>query len=286
MMISKALNLFGFSDSREREKFNNSMHIVDELRVSPFLPIEKVSYNSKLYRDFIKNKNIVTRDTSWGKLEIRGRAILTQKHLELFSYIMAHKEEIRQLKSGRVVVYFSLHKIAKKLGYDWGTTTQKHLEALLKEIRDTTIGREDKEGNKDDYSIFHKVGYSSKQEMWGVVLSDEYSQLFKSNLTIAYKDHLDEIRGIKGKGAGLIKSVIHFFITHNQSKNHRIALLQLLSTIGYPTEERQIRSAVTALNSNKENLAKFNIYFYSKDRILEYMGTENIHFVPALPVIK
>jgi len=285
-MISKSLNLFGFADSQVKEKFDSSMQLVDEMRVSPFLPIEKVSHNSKIYKDFIKNKNIIRRNTSWGIIEIRGRAILTQKHLELFSYIMAHKEEAKELKSGRVVIYFSLHNIAKKLEHEWGRTTQRHLEGLLKEIRDTTIGREDSKGNKDDYNILHKVGYSTKEEMWGIVLSDEYSHLFKHKLTIGYKDHLDEIRHIKGKGAGLIKSVIHFFITHDNTKQHRFTLLQVLNTIGYPTEERQVRYAVTYLNNYKDNLENFNIYFYPKDRILEYTGKNNIHFIPALPVIK
>jgi len=284
MMISKSLNLFGFSDGRERDKVKMSMGLVDDLRVSPFFPIEKVSHNSKLYRQFAENGNRHIRKTSWGEIEIRNR-LLTQSHLELFSTIMAHKKGYKQLKSGRIAIYFSMYEIAQAMGREWGKTTSAELEERVRQIRDTVIIRRKAEGGNTDYQILQNVDYSKQYDMWGIVLSDEYSELFKRGLTIGYKDRLQEIRKIGGKGSGLIKAIIHFFITHDQTKSHRITLDQLLETIGYPTDPRMISGAITALGKAKEDLLKFSIVFYRKDRLFKYSGTQNIHIIPALPHI-
>lgn len=283
-MISKALDLFGFEDSRERDKVEVSMGLVDDLRVSPFFPIEKVSHNSKLYRQFTENGNRHIRKTSWGELEIRNR-LLTQSHLELFSTIMAHKKGYKQLKSGRIAIYFSMHQIAQALNHGWGKHTSQELEERIRQIGDTKIVRRYKDGGNDDYHIISNIGYSKQQDTWGIVLSDEYSELFRRGLTIGYKNRLEEIREIGGKGSGLIKATIHFFITHDQTKLHRITLDQLLETIGYPTDARMVSTAITALGKAKEDLLKFSIVFYRKDRILEYSGTQDIQIIPALPQI-
>lgn len=283
-MISKQLSLFGFPDARIKEKFDNSMQLVDEMRVSPFFPIEKISHNSKLAKDFKANGNRHIRQTSWGTVEIRNR-LLTQNHLEIFSLIMAHKKESKELKSGRVAIYFSMYDISNELDLGWGGKTSKDLEQRIQEIADTRVLRT-VNGNKDDYRIIENVAYSEKHEMWGIVLSSEYSELFKRGVTIGYKKRLSEIIAIKGKGAGLIKAVVNFFITHDNTKQHRITLLQLLDTIAYPTEERQLRMAIQTLNKAKDTLSDFNIIFYSKDKIFEYNGTEHIKFLPALPLIK
>jgi len=282
-MISKALDLFGFEDSRERDKVGKSMGLVDDLRVSPFFPIEKISKRSKLYQEFVKNGNRHIRKTSWGEIEIRNR-LLTQSHLELLSTIMAHKRDYKQLKSGRIAIYFSMYEVAQAVGREWGTTTSDELEERIRQIRDTVIIRRSKQG-KSDYQILQNVAYSEQYDMWGIVLSDEYSELFKKGLTIGYKERLSEIGAIKGEGAGLIKAVIHFFITHDQTQLHRISLYQLLDTIGYPTDNRMVRRAITALGKAKDDLSKFSIVFYRKDRILEYSGTKDINIIPALPEI-
>jgi hypothetical protein len=283
-MISKGLNLFGFANSQVKEKFDSSMQLVDEMRVSPFFPLEKISHNSKLSKDFKANGNRHIRQTSWGTVEIRNR-LLTQNHLEIFSAIMAHKKESKELKSGRVAIYFSMFEISQVLGLKWGGRTSRELEQRIQEIADTRVLRTIND-NKDDYRIVENVAFSEKHEMWGIVLSAEYSELFKRGVTIGYKKRLEQIIAIEGKGAGLIKAVINFFITHDSTKQHRITLLQLLDTIAYPTEQRQLRTAIETLNRSKDILSDFNIIFYNKDKILEYNGAEHIKFLPALPLIK
>jgi len=262
------------------------MHLVDDLRISPFFPIDKISPRSKLHLDFIANGGRNIRQTSWGSLEVRNR-LLTQSHLEIFSLIMANKKESKQLKSGRIAIYFSMYDIAKKISEgEWSGRKSDELEERIRQIADCKMVRRYKDGSNIDYSIISNVGYSKSSDMWGIVLSDEYSQLFKHSVTIGYSKRLDEIIAIKGEGSGLVKAVIHFFLTHNNTRHHKITLIQLLETIGYPTDDRMLRRAITSLNKAKEPLKEFNIFFYVKDRIVEYIGAGHIKFLPALPMVK
>jgi hypothetical protein len=117
------------------------------------------------------------------------------------------------------------------------------------------------------------------------LLSEEYSNLFIKGITIGYQKRLDEITSIGGKGSGLIKAIIHFFITHSKQHIHRISFDQLLETIGYPQSDRMKRSAITTINKHRDNLQRFSISYYPKDRIFEYSGTFDIDVIPPLPEI-
>ena len=291
--MSSKRNLFGFANVESLRKVESSMHIIDDLRISPFLPIDKVTSLSKIWKDFKENNNRLTRKTSWGEIEIRNR-ILTQHHLEVFSVLMVCKRSIKEKKDGKIIIYFSLREIAGILysSKTWGKQTSQHLEEKLQEIADTRIIRKYKNGDSTSYSIIEKIAYSKKEDMWGIILSDEYSKLFKENITINFAKRIDDILKIKGEGSGLIKAIIHHFITHQNTnsdrdsdkkiKVQRISLIQLLETVGANTSDRQIRSAISALNKNKEILESFSITFHSKDRRFEFFGTNGVLLVPAL----
>lgn len=268
----------GFNSNIEKEKYKNSMNLIYDLRVSPFFPIEKVSSQSKIYKDFVANGNKSIRKTSWGELEIRNR-MLTQHHLSVFSTIMAHKKKIVKLESGMIAIYFSMYKIAKMLGLTWSGQTSKDIEETVKQIADVNIFRTEVNGDKFSYRIIDKVEYSKNQDSWGIILSREYSNLFNKSLTIGYEDRLNEIVKIKGAGSGFIKSIIHFFMSHNNQQTHKISLKQLLETIGQSTEPRQIRSCITAINKNKETLKSFEIVYHQGAKYFEYQGIEGIRFI-------
>lgn len=171
----------GFDNKIEKDKYQNSMSIVDELRISPFFPIEKISSRSKIYKDFITNGNKHIRQTSWGELEIRNR-ILTQNHLLIFSVLMAYKREIVKLESGMIAIYFSMYEVAKTLGLSWSGRTSSELEEIIKQISDVKIMRTYKNKNKYSYGIIDKISYSDKKDTWGIILSSEYSNLFEKSI--------------------------------------------------------------------------------------------------------
>ena len=60
-------------------------------------------------------------------------------------------------------------------------------------------------------------------------------------------------------------------------------LMQLLETINNPSETpRQISSAKQYLKDYEDELAKFNIKYYSGSQLFEYSGTTDIRFIPPL----
>jgi hypothetical protein len=272
------------------EKIKQSTQTVSDLRLSPFMPIQKISNRSVTYQEFKKNKNILRRETAFGTIEIRNR-LLTQHHSDIFHYIMANKKDIKDYEDGKVIL-FSLYDIAKAFGYGWGGKTSKEVEELIQQIADCRIVRYNKE-NKPvaDYKIIHWIKYSEKQDVWGILLTKEYLQYFYSELSLDYAKRIDEIIAISGEGNGLIKAIINHFITHKANddkengsiKIQRASLMELLNTVNYPKDtKRQVTSAKSIIKRMKNQLEKFNIKYYPKDELFEYGGTENINFISAI----
>jgi len=283
--------LFGFEDESRRNKFKNSMHVVDDLRVSPFMPIDKVSTRSRIYKNFVANNNVLVRNTSWGKVEIRSR-LLTQKHLEIFSSIMARKKHFKKILNSdgkpAVAIYFSLSDIADQLALSYGGWTQRFLEEKIKEMYDVSIVRHFNNGDQYPYRLITHFEYKASDDLWGIILDPEYTSFFEQTLTIDYSKRLDEIISISGEGAALIRAIIQHLITHRikEGEYQRISLIQILETVGYETDDRMLRRAITAINKYSDKLNDFGIRYYKKDRIFEYSGTKDITFTPPLSILK
>lgn len=271
----------------KKEKIEQSMQTLHDLRISPFLPVAKINKNSKFYKEFVANNNILERETSWGKIQIRNR-LLTQYHCDILSGIMAIKDkEIFSLKNEDISVFFSLYQLAKQMGLKWGERNKENLIEGILEIRDLVIARWNNKGDLlGTYNIIKNAKYSNKLDMFGIIFTKEYINFFINQITIDYPETYKKIREIKGRGEGLIKAIINFFITQN--KNQRIELIKLLNTINYPANtERQIRNAKEILNKNIETLKKFNITYDKKTKIFTYTEKlQDIKFLPPIPIKK
>jgi len=296
------MTFFGIFDTPEGkkriEKIKNSMHAISDLRVSAFLPIEKINKNSKLYKEFINNGNVLIRETSWGKIEIRNK-LLTQYHLDILTAIILNTN-IFFNPEGELMSYFTLFKLSQILGIRWGTRTKENLKKALKEIADIRINREDKQGNFVNYTFISSIEHlSTLESIMKVKFTKEFIDFFLKELTINYPETFKKLRELKKlliqekntettetRGIGLLKAIINFFITQQQGQ--KIELLKLLETIGYPATERQIRRAKEIINKNIEILEKeFNIKYDKKKKIFEYTKKlEDIEFIPAIPIKK
>ncbi len=272
------------------KKINDAQYPIDILRTSPFFPINKVSKNSKIYASFIKNKNILKRQTQYGSIETRNR-LLTQYHktiLDVITTLSFYKnktKEIQVLPNNSAEISFSLYAVVKKLGLMWNGITRQKIIDTLKEIADTAIVIQT--NNQKSGIMFHII----EDIKWRndgrcqITLSQEYINYFYANLALSYKERLDELIAIKGKGSGLIKSIISFFITHkidvtNDDNVMRIGFDKLMVVIGYPVEEARMRQRATEyINTYKEKLSEFGISYLKKEKIFIYEGTNGIEFV-------
>ena len=270
----------------KKEKIEQSMQTLLDLRISPFLPVAKINKNSKLYKNFVANNNILERETSWGKIQIRNR-LLTQYHQDIINGIMALKhKKIFFLKNGNIAIFFSLYQLSKQMNLKWGKLTKKHLIETILEIRDLVITRWNNQGDLlGTYNIIEDAKYSNKVDMFGIILSKKYIDFFIKEITISFPETHKKMREkIRGKGEGLIKAIINFFIT--QQVEQKIELLKLLKTINYPTEtEYQLKNARKIINKNIPLLKEFGIEYDKKTKIFTYAEQLNdIKFLP--PIIK
>lgn len=268
-----------------KQKIYESTSTLMDLRVSPFMPVDKISHNSALAKEFVANKNILKRETAFGTVEIRNR-LLTQYHKMILDCIMIHNTRSVVYK-GTIAIYFSIYEISQKLGLDWSGKTQKNIQEAIEYIKDVVIVRSDNNGSgiSSSYNIIQEMKYSSKEQSYVIVLSSLYAEYFNKTMSINYNKRFDELINIRGKGSAFIRSIIEFFITHDASADNiqRMKLMQLLETINYPSETpRQISSAKQYLKDYEDELAKFNIKYYSGSQLFEYSGTTDIRFIPPL----
>ncbi len=268
-----------------KQKINESTSTLMDLRVSPFMPVDKISHNSALAREFVANKNILKRETAFGTVEIRNR-LLTQYHKMILDCIMVHN--IRSVVyKGTIAIYFSIYEIAQQLGLEWNGKTQKNIQEAIEYIKDVVIVRTDTDNASitSSYNIIQEMKYSSKEQAYVIVLSSQYAEYFNKTISINYNKRFDELIGIRGKGSALIRSIIEFFITHDASADNiqRMKLMQLLETINYPCQTpRQLTSAKQYIKEYEKELSKFNIKYYSGSQLFEYTGTTDIRFIPPL----
>ena len=57
------------------QKFEKTITTANELRTGIFAPIDKISANSKTYKDFIQNNRKRAIETSWGKTIVKGNIL-------------------------------------------------------------------------------------------------------------------------------------------------------------------------------------------------------------------
>lgn len=268
-----------------KQKINESTSTLMDLRVSPFMPVDKISHNSALAREFVANKNILKRETAFGTVEIRNR-LLTQYHKMILDCIMVHNVRSVVYK-GTIAIYFSIYEIAQQLGLEWNGKTQKNIQEAIEYIKDVVIVRTDADNPSitSSYNIIQEMKYSSKEQAYVIVLSSQYAEYFNKTISINYNKRFDELIAIRGKGSAFIRSIIEFFITHDASADNiqRMKLMQLLETINYPCQTpRQVTSAKQYLKEYEKELAKFNIKYYTGSQLFEYTGTSDIRFIPPL----
>lgn len=250
------------------QKFEKTITTANELRTGIFAPIDKISANSKTYKDFIENNRKRTIETSWGKTIVKGN-ILTQTHRDLLDCILADAKEIKELEGGAIAVYFSTTQILKSYSGKVNTNT-KWLKDKLDEIQNSSI--EFKQNNSQDYysfSIIDSHAFSTKHNSFGLILTSAYRKFFEEQLTINYKKELPKLLKVK---SALLRSIIRFFWSHSVGSNMDIE--NLLRTVGFPLESIRMRQkAIKEIKDNIELLADYGIVFEPKSKLIYRKGS-------------
>jgi hypothetical protein len=271
------LSLFNVVD-----KIENSTTTITELRIPIFSPVQKLSGNSVTAREFKKNGGIRTIETSWGRVEIRGRKLLTQVHRDLLDCIYTHATKIMPLANDEVVIIFSQTKILKEYSGEeksksWETQT-KWLKEKIKEIRDITVNYVNTKGDSFDFNLISHLDYLEEHKAYSITLDSRYLKFYERELSINYKKELPKLLKID---SALIKAIIRWFFTHK--KESKFKLITVFEALGFPVDSpKSLQVAKREVKSRVGELQSFGIDYNPKEEIFYYRGNEAIGFIPSL----
>ena len=264
------------------EKLENSTTTITELRIPIFSPVQKLSGNSVTAREFKKNGGIRTIETSWGKVEIRGRKLLTQVHRDLLDCIYTHATKVLPLSTDEVVIVFSQTKILKEYSGEaksksWETQT-KWLKEKIKEIRDITINYVNTKGDSFDFNLISHLDYLEEHKAYSITLDNRYLKFYEHQLTINYKKELHKLLQVD---SALIKAIIRWFFTHR--KESKFKLITVFQALGFPIDSpKSLQVAKREVKGRVGELQSFGIDYDPKEEMFYYRGNEAIGFIPSL----
>ena len=264
------------------EKIESSTSTITELRIPIFSPVQKLSGNSVTAREFKKNGGIRIIETSWGKVEIRGRKLLTQVHRDLLDCIYTHASKILPLPTEEVLLVFSQTKILKEYSRDsksvhWENQT-KWLKEKIKEIRDITVNYVDTKGNSFDFNLISHLDYLEEHKAYSITLDNRYLKFYERELSINYKKELTKLLQVD---SALVKAIIRWFFTHK--KESRFKLMTVLEALGFPIDSpKSLQVSKREIRGRVGELQSFGIDYNPKEEIFYYRGNDSVGFIPSL----
>lgn len=263
------------------EKIEKSTATIAELRIPIFLPFRQLAHNSKLALSFKKNGGKMTFETSWGKVSIRGRKLLTDVHRDILDCISSYNIKTSHVAgTGEIDIYFTLTGILKHYGQKNPNANVSWLKERIEEIRDTTIVYEDTKGNSFDFNISSGLIYLESERLYKMTLDKKYVKFYAEQLTINYKKELSNLLDIKSP---LVKQIVRWFFTHRKEVKYSLAIV--FETIGLRGDLMSIRMLQTHKKIVKDNnhiLNRFGVDYDHVDEVFYYAGNKNVSFIPSL----
>lgn len=276
MAIKKHIQKSLFENVEDKIKYSTSS--VEELRVPIYAPVKQLPPQSAAAKDFKKNNNIRKIETKWGHVEIRNR-LLTQTHKDIMDLIFTYNKKIKRLEDGTIAIYFSQSEISKAYNTNDEESTANNSKNLrwfrqkLDEIADCRIQYKDNKGNEIDFRVILKKAFSSKENLYGVVLDSNYVEFYEKGLSVNYSSKIPELISVESP---LVKSIIRFFFTH---KAINLSLENILITVGFPlpASVRTMQIAKKTLREHIDIFKKFDIIYDSKNEVFYYKGTNDVY---------
>jgi len=276
MVAKKPIQKSLFESVEDKIKYSTSS--VEELRVPIYAPVKQLPPQSSAAKDFKKNNNVRTIETKWGRVEIRNR-LLTQTHKDIMDLIFTYNKKIKRLEDGTIALYFSQSEISKVYNNSDDnqstTNTSKNLQELRKkldDIADCRIQYKDNKGNEIDFRVILKKAFSSKENLYGIVLDSNYVEFYEKGLSVNYSSKISKLISVESP---LVKSIIRFFFTH---KALNLSLENILITVGFPlpASVRTMQTARKTLREHVDVFKQFDIEYDSKNEVFYYKGTTEV----------
>lgn len=277
MAKKKSIQKSLFESVEDKIKYSTSS--VEELRVPIYAPVKQLPPQSSAAKEFKKNNNVRKIETKWGSVEIRNR-LLTQTHKDIMDLIFTYHKKIKRLNDGTIALYFSQSEISKVYNSHEDEETSINKSKNLKwfrqkmdEISDCRIQYKDNNGNEIDFRIILKKAFSSKENLYGIVLDPNYIEFYENGLSVNYSSKIPDLISVESP---LVKSIVRFFFTH---KAINLTLENVLMTVGFPfpASTRTLQNAKKTLRENIDTFKQFDIEYNLEKEIFYYRGTDNVY---------
>ncbi|TNH37079.1 hypothetical protein FDW45_01920 [Campylobacter helveticus] len=244
---------------------------IQEIRLPIFAPIKKSTPSSTIYKDFVRNRRTRILKTQWGEVSIKG-SLLTQVHKDILDLIVLFSSKMRLLEDKRLSISFSTSEILKNYG-DIGHN-YKWFKNILEELISAVIIIKDFNNTAYYFHIISAMLINEKGDFGGIILSKEYIEFYQKALAINYNKEIKNIVCIENS---LIKSIVRFFLSHNEIN---ITLDNLLLALGLQIQakDRYFRKIKQELKQNVTLFAKFNIIYSWEKCNFIYQGNSNVNF--------
>lgn len=262
------------------QKIEQSTTTIAELRIPIFLPFKQIAHNSKIALDFKKSGGKISFQTSWGKVTIRGRKLLTDVHRDICDCIFSYNNKVDTLVTGEIDIYFTLTNILRRYGLKNPNANISWLKDRIEEIRDTTIEYVDNKGNSFDYNIFSNLVYIEDMKLYKVTLGKGYVKFYETQISLSYKKEVPKLLEIE---SSLIKAIIRWFFTHSDESKYKLSTV--FEAIGARIDSMSLRMLQANKKTIKDNiheLNQFGIDYDSFEEMFYYAGNQNVSFIPSL----
>ncbi len=240
----------------------NEMNIIQRYKIAPNTTNEA---KLNLFSPFQKNKteqikNITIFENDIYKVSITGYK-LNQIHrdiLDIANYFGDMKLD-GIAKDRRPIRLFSLYDIQKHLGYSY-KQNQYWVEAKFKEIKNSTIEIFDKkDGDWISFNIIDIAMYSKKQNKYSMVISELYMLFFEKEISVGYKDYLQQILKLNAQTRALVRYILTF------SNSFEIDLDKAMEKIGISQKtKRTFDYNKSKILEDVEKLKELNIELVKK----------------------
>lgn len=262
----------------------NAQTTVVQSRVPIFLPIGKITHNSRA-RDPDRPAKIRV-ETPWGWAELEGPPLIqTHRDILIACWVLGEKS-LRKWDDGSVSVWVNLHELENLLGRRHGGENRKELLGYIKDLRDVSLTVGDRNGrHKMTAGILYRYGYDEDGEigkretgkgrvggenadrLYEIRYSAEYMRFFRMDLRINMARAVPKYLAVSSP---LLRALILFFFSHKGACS--FPLDTVLKTIGALPEglARSTASGIRAsVRKQEEILGKFGIRFEAGD-VLRY----------------
>lgn len=218
-----------------------------EVMLCWFIPLQKISGNSVIYKEFKKNNNILRVSNDFGTTEIRNR-LLCEYHVSILVAIIKHSK-LKHIEDGSIIAIFKEIDVMREIGI--GEKNYARFRELIKEIGDAqyyhSVGNRTKRVSilKD-----HILINESRVKIEGVVFHQDYVGVNKNDFSIDFKDINEKIYKIPYSTIPTIIKYIYYSFNNLGIVNFK--LLDVLKAIGFPV------NAISSVKTIKSNLSDFS----------------------------